>query len=508
MEKRLFVAVALSVVIMVTWQSLFMRRQPVVSHSISEISGTSEQGAAHEKLPAAAVRGSDTGASWETKEHTFEGLRVNFIPGKAAIKDITLTDYQGQIFPLNEGFFLGIPDLMFVQDTTTPHEVSFVHTDKVKRIVQSYSYDPLKRTLAISVKIQNMSSQPIQYEPGLSLALIDLSTSDPQSRYQEIVVATREKTIRVTPRKYGDYKDIKFAAVRDQYFCAILQPADPGYVTYIKSRGKHQTEVGVRASSIIVPGDGQIVNLFAVYFGPQDVTALNNVNPAWASIVHYGTFDIISHLILQLLGLFNKLVHNWGVAIILLSIVVYFGLFPLTIKQMKAMKAMQDVQPQIEALRITYKNNPQRMNKEIMELYKHHKVNPLGGCLPLVLQTPIFFALYQALSRSVSLRGAHFLWIKDLSSTDKLFTLPVTLPLVGNEFNILPVLMAVGMFIQQKISLAKSGGAAAEQQKMMVYIFPFMFCFIFYKMPSGLVMYWLVNSVLMLLSQIRVNKSP
>jgi YidC/Oxa1 family membrane protein insertase len=198
-------------------------------------------------------------------------------------------------------------------------------------------------------------------------------------------------------------------------------------------------------------------------------------------------------------------VHNWGLAIIILSIAVYFLLFPLSIKQMRSMKEMQLLQPKIEALRKDLKDNPQRLNKEIMELYKEHKVNPLGGCLPLLFQMPIFFALYQALIRSVALRGARFLWITDLSSPDKAFVFKNSIPFLGNQINILPILMAIGMFVQQKFSMAKATGEAAQQQKMMSIIMPVMFGVIFYQMPSGLVLYWFVNSLLMLCYQFRIN---
>ena len=174
---------------------------------------------------------------------------------------------------------------------------------------------------------------------------------------------------------------------------------------------------------------------------------------------------------------------------------------------MRSMKEMQAIQPKVEELRKQYKDNPQKMNKEIMELYRIHKVNPFGGCLPLILQMPIFFALYNTLMRSIALRGAKFLWIKDLSEPDRLFTLPVSLPILGNEFNILPIVMAIGMFFQQKISSSAMSGAAAEQQKTMLIIMPIMFGLIFYRMPSGLVLYWLINSMLMLGFQIQMSRA-
>jgi YidC/Oxa1 family membrane protein insertase len=196
-------------------------------------------------------------------------------------------------------------------------------------------------------------------------------------------------------------------------------------------------------------------------------------------------------------------VHNWGLAIIVLSLIIYIILFPLSLKQMRSMKEMQALQPTIEELRKTYKDNPQKLNKEIMELYREHKVNPLGGCLPLILQIPIFFALYQALIRSIFLKGASFLWIKDLSEPDKLFKINLTGKTL--DINILPILMALEMFIQQKISTTATGTGTSEQQRLMLILFPIMFGFIFYSMPSGLVLYWFINSTLMLIYQFRTN---
>ncbi len=202
----------------------------------------------------------------------------------------------------------------------------------------------------------------------------------------------------------------------------------------------------------------------------------------------------------------HKVVKNWGLAIIILSLLIYLVLYPLTIKQMRSMKEMQVLQPKVEQLKVLYKDNSQRMNKELMELYKEHKVNPLGGCLPLLLQMPVFFTLYQVLNRSIALKGAEFLWIKDLSEPDKLAMLPVNLPVVGDQFNILPIIIAIIMFVQQKFSTAAATGEAAQQQKIMMIVFPFVFGLVFYHMPSGLVLYWLVNSLLMMLYQIKISK--
>jgi YidC/Oxa1 family membrane protein insertase len=169
------------------------------------------------------------------------------------------------------------------------------------------------------------------------------------------------------------------------------------------------------------------------------------------------------------------------------------------------MKQMQALQPKMETLRKVHKDNPQRLNKEIMELYKLNKVNPFGGCLPMILQIPVFFALYQVLMRAVALKGANFLWIKDLSMPDRAFILPFSIPFLGNEVNALPLILVVLMVVQQKISYVSAGSSSAEQQKIMAIVMPVMFLFIFYHMPAGFVLYWFINSALMIVYQLRVN---
>ena len=170
------------------------------------------------------------------------------------------------------------------------------------------------------------------------------------------------------------------------------------------------------------------------------------------------------------------------------------------------MKEMQKLQPEIEHIRKAYSDNSQKMNKEIMELYKKHKINPVGGCLPMLLQLPIFMSLYQVLLRSSALQNARFLWIRNLAGPDAAFSIPQKLPIIGNNINILPILMAIAMWGQQKLSQG-GGKEASEQQKMMSTIMPIMFGLIFYNMPSGLVLYWFTNTLFMLVVQEVVLKS-
>ncbi|HDL10238.1 MAG TPA: membrane protein insertase YidC [Candidatus Omnitrophica bacterium] len=189
-----------------------------------------------------------------------------------------------------------------------------------------------------------------------------------------------------------------------------------------------------------------------------------------------------------------KITRNYGIAIIVLALLFNLIFLPLTYKSFRSMKKLQELQPEIQALREKYKDNPQAMNKEVLMLYRKYGVNPMSGCLPMLLQLPVFIALYNTLLRSYELKNAGFLWIKDLAEPDKLVVLKHSIPLIGNEINLLPILMAGIMYFQQKHSPTSTSSSG-------LWIMPLLFGFIFYKFPAGLVLYWLTNSVFMLCIQ-------
>ncbi|NCU33368.1 MAG: membrane protein insertase YidC [Candidatus Moranbacteria bacterium] len=204
-----------------------------------------------------------------------------------------------------------------------------------------------------------------------------------------------------------------------------------------------------------------------------------------------------------------RIVPNWGLAIIIISVLVYGSMYPLTLRSMMSMKKMQAVQPKIMALKTKYKDNPQKMNKELMQIYKENKINPLGGCIPILFQMPVFIGLYQVLWRDVSFKGANFLWIQDLSRPDRLFELPVSLPIVGNEFNLLPVLMMGIMFVQTKLqakNMTITDPAQQSQQKIMGMIMPFFLGFIFYNFASGLTLYFTMFYTFSTISQWYISR--
>jgi YidC/Oxa1 family membrane protein insertase len=508
MEKRLTLAIALSILIVLGWSALMPKQQPIANKTVTDKTFHQQEenslnvGQLNSVSSATVV----PARSVETLVFAQDDRDIVFDANTASISEVVFKDGAEHRFPLKSGF-LTDGRLFFKKQGQTEDSITFLAEDRNQQVFKKFFIPKSSNTIDLEVRIKNISSSPFLIAPQLVLGCLDLSSNNKQSRYQDVFLGTDEKNMHVSAGKNFNRDNAKFLGVRDQYFCAIVEPDSIATKGYIKKISPAESETGLFMKEVVLnPGD-QIGHIYHIYLGPQDLKKISAINPDWTSIIYFGVFDFIAQLLLQLLGFFYSLVHNWGVAIIILSAVVYLLLFPLSLKQMKSMKEMQLLQPKIESLRKELKDNPQKLNKEIMELYKEHKVNPLGGCLPLLLQMPIFFALYQALMRSADLRGAHFLWITDLSAPDRAFVFKNSLPFLGNQLNILPILMAIIMFIQQKISMPKSSGDSAQQQKMMLIIMPIMFGVIFYQMPSGLVLYWFINSLFMLFYQFKINKA-
>jgi YidC/Oxa1 family membrane protein insertase len=238
-----------------------------------------------------------------------------------------------------------------------------------------------------------------------------------------------------------------------------------------------------------------------LYFGPKKSDILKNLNVGAEKIVDFGWFDIIAKPLVAGLNLSNRVTHNYGIDIILLTILIKIIFYPLSVKSYKSMKEMQKMQPIISKLKEKYKDDKQKLNQEMMDLYKKKGINPMGGCLPMIIQIPVFFALYKALSGAIEMRHAPFmLWINDLSAPEDLFSFSAagySLPI-----RILPLVMGVTQVIQQKMTPTS---ADPIQEKMMLFM-PIFFTFLFWGFPSGLVLYWLVNNVISIAQQYYINK--
>ncbi len=234
------------------------------------------------------------------------------------------------------------------------------------------------------------------------------------------------------------------------------------------------------------------------FWGPQNYSDLKQIGHNLHKIVDFGMFHIIGVWMLYTLKFFYQITLNYGWAIILLTILIRGILWWPTQKSLTSMKKMQtamnQMQPRLKTLKEIYKNNPQKLNEETMKLYREYQINPMGGCLPMLLQMPIFIALYATLSSAVELKGAKFIWIwQDLSVKDPMY--------------ILPIAMGVTMFIQQKMSTPPAATEeAAAQQKMMLYLMPILLTVFSFMWPSGLLLYWVVSNILSIGQQIFINR--
>jgi len=250
----------------------------------------------------------------------------------------------------------------------------------------------------------------------------------------------------------------------------------------------------IAVSSLVVglPSSNRPIQRFLVYAGPSDLRMLSRLGHGLPQAVDLGWnwMRPISELLLRLLDWIFAVVRNYGVAILVLALLVRAVLHPLNAASLKSMRAMQKLQPEVERLREKYKNDAQAMNTAIMALYKENKVNPAGGCLPMLLQMPVLFALYQVLLCAIELRQAPFVgWIDDLSAPDTMFSVS------GFPIHLLPLLMTGSGFLLQKMT------PTSPQQAPMQYMMNLFMLFIFWSMPSGLVFYWTVMNLASALQQ-------
>lgn len=285
-------------------------------------------------------------------------------------------------------------------------------------------------------------------------------------------------------------KDVSWTGYADKYFLDAVM-AKSGSIAVVKM---HKIEP-LHAESIITsprltidPGQEATV-AYQLYFGPKDLDILKAQGSNLEKAIDFGWFAVIAKPLLGVLKVFYRYTHNYGIAIIMITVIIKLLFFPLTYKSYKSMKDMQKLQPLMTKLKEKYKNDRETLNRETMKLYQEHKVNPLGGCLPMLIQIPVFFGLYRALMYSIELRHApFFFWIHDLAAKD--------------PYYITPVIMGITMFVQQKMTPSQMD---PMQQKMMLML-PVVFTFMFLNFPSGLVLYWLVNNILTIAQQAYINK--
>jgi YidC/Oxa1 family membrane protein insertase len=300
--------------------------------------------------------------------------------------------------------------------------------------------------------------------------------------------------------------DIKWVAIETQYFLTSIVAEKPRSA---QMRVELIQEKVVKNSYMennrnFVLGD-QSTYQYNIYLGPKSMKVLNDMNNELDRTVDFGIFDFLAKPFLWCMNFIYDYIPNYGVAIIILTIIIKILLWPLGNKSYKSMAEMKKLQPLVNDLREKYKDDKKKLNQEMMALYKTYKVNPMGGCLPMILQIPVFIAFYRMLYEAIELRHAPFFgWINDLSAPDRLFRFDFAIPLMQPPYGIpvLTLIMGATMFVQQKMSPPPGD---PSQAKIMMFM-PLIFTVIFVNFSSGLVLYWLVNNILSIGQQYYVQK--
>jgi YidC/Oxa1 family membrane protein insertase len=354
----------------------------------------------------------------------------------------------------------------------------------------------------LTMTVKASGAQPIE---GLGIAMTQPLTEHGQGYYNipELQAEVQDKT--TTAEQKALKKGVKpvsgkitYAGVGDRYFLAVYLPESPHAGTLTMAL------VGDDASSrILFRGTSHVRT--EVYLGPKDLNLLDAVNPALHKAIDFGWAGFLALPFLRVLKLFHRFAPNWGWDIILLTVGLRILTLPMSIKSQRSMLRMQKLQPQMERIRAQFKDNPERINREMVDLYKRNHVNPLGGCAPMAIQLPIFLALYEALLSAVELRHAAFLWwIKDLSAPD---CFPVAwmpqLPLMHcRGIPVLVLLMGLSTYVQQWMSPTSPD---PNQQRMMM-LTPIIFTVMLVNFPAGLSLYYFASNVLGIIQQYFLNR--
>ena len=303
----------------------------------------------------------------------------------------------------------------------------------------------------------------------------------------------------------------KWIAVRTKYFVAALIPSSPTEGVYLDGSHKagEKFENYTAALKFTLPSNEKThKESLVLYVGPIDYNVLHSLDVNLEKIMDFGwdwlTRPFAEYIILPIFNLLNKFIDNYGLIIIIFALLIKVVTYPLTMASTKSMKKMAALQPMMKELQEKYKDNPQKMQSELGRIYKEAGVNPLGGCLPVLLQMPLLFAMFYVFRSSIELRQQSFLWAKDLSLPDSILDLGFSIPLYGDHIALFPILMGGAVYLQQKITPTTQTN---EQMKIMMYIFPVMMLLFFNNLPSGLGLYYLMFNVFSIAQTFYINKT-
>jgi YidC/Oxa1 family membrane protein insertase len=503
MDKRTLIAVILAVVVLIGSQYLFVKQAPPPPQQPQQAAGTGtaepkkEAPAAVPSLPVSEEAAPSKEIRVETEFYSATLSSRGGTISKFDLKTykdrggtpVSLLKSPGLFSPLSIGEKddFGLSKVHFTvrggdlslkgQQSGT---VTLEHATPQFSIRRTYTFYADKYKFDLKDEVTGLSGYWITL--GTDFGIHD--SKDDTSPHTGPVILKDTDRIELDPKKLTEpkvYKEgLKWVAQEDKYFFAAIVPTAP--VTEAKAWKVQDSPL---VALELKPG----VNTYMIYAGPKEYDRLQELRAGLEHIIDFGFFSILARPLFWILKFFYRFMGNYGWAIVLLTIIVRIPFIPLLNKSQKSMKKMQEIQPKLTELREKYKKDPQKLQKETMEMYKKYKVNPLGGCLPMLLQIPVFFALYKVLMIAIELRGAPFmLWVTDLS--------------VKDPYYILPIVMGITMVIQQKMTPTSLD---PKQNKIMM-LMPVIFTFMFLNFASGLVLYWLVNNVLSIIQQFYTNR--
>lgn len=519
MERRLLIAFILSFALLSAWSAIFPAPKTNEMSKTSQINEIKEdmaiQPSVVQFLPSKSEETLSVNVQKEIKILENSKIRAEFSNLGGNLTKLFDKEHDATLPATNIFGTAQYNDQMFEVAELTAESITYVHQGKGGSVAKKYIFSNDDYTLQAQVEFQGTPDNTDLEAFELDIGALDktkINASD-NSLFEYFIISEpvyrKEGAFKFSPNEAKNLsQNIELVGFRDRYFCIIMRPDFMTDSVRINPADEDTLEIKIRPKTEA----GNMAFATTIYFGPQKLGLLKKYKLGFEKAMvfsNWGWLDALAKGIYSLMHWLYKVVPNWGVCIILISFIIYGAMYPLTLYGMSSMKRMQTIQPIMNRLREQYKNNPQRLNKEIMELYKEHRVNPLSGCLPLFMQMPVFVALYQVLWRSVDFKGAHFFWIKDLSHPDRLFILPFSLPMLGNEFNLLPFLMMGIMVVQQKLSaknMVITDPSQAAQQKMMTMIFPVVLGVIFYKFASGLSLYFTTFYLMSTLTQWKMSK--
>jgi YidC/Oxa1 family membrane protein insertase len=551
-HARLFIAIGLSLLVFIGWNFFFVDKQKETlpqqaiqsEQQSNKTAGiTEKQKTPKETTPLKTqppLKESPTEPIKPSRTITVNlPLYTVKISEKGAVfKSFVLNKYQKTIAPDSPSFdminpdlsqgtvrigfagnsFEGIDDAMFsvnldkdsVDIKNKAKEISFSWTSPKGVVVEkTYLFSPDTYLISLDVTIKNGSDQTIK--DNLTLSLLKKGPED-ESRYgfegPSALINNKLEQIKTKKIKKQDVYPGKLTwiAVQDRYFMSAIMPEEAvdASMHLDINDDKILKNTYVQPEQVIPPSE-QHVFKYKLFFGPKSMTVLKSVDYDLIKAVHFGMFDVLAKPCVWIMNFIYGFIPNYGVAIIILTILSKILLWPLGNKSYKSMAAMKKIQPLMAEIKEKYKDDKKKMNEEMMGLYKTYKVNPLGGCLPMVVQIPVFFALYRMLYEAIELRHAPFFWwINDLSAPDRLFRFDFSIPFMQPPYGIpvLTIIMGVTMFIQQKMSPPAGDPTQAKMMMMM----PIVFTVIFINFSSGLVLYWLVNNIISVAQQYYITK--